>query len=70
MPVAFNHRVRFGPFELDLRSGELFKHELKLKLQGHPIRLLSMLLERPGQLITREEIRRRLWPAESGTFIY
>lgn len=69
MPVAGHCRVRFGPFQLDLRSGELFKHELKLKLQGHPIQLLSMLVEKPGELITREEIRRRLWPAESGTFV-
>ena len=69
MAVVANARVRFGPFELDTRSGELFKRDLKLKLQGHPIQLLCMLLERPGELITREEIRQRLWPAETETFV-
>ena len=61
-----NH-IRFGVFEVDLRTGELRKHGLKLKLQIQPFRILAMLLERPGELITREEIREKLWPAD--TFI-
>jgi DNA-binding winged helix-turn-helix (wHTH) protein len=69
MPVVATQRVRFGPFTLDTRSGELFKHDLKLKLQGHPVQLLAMLLERPGELITREEIQQKLWPTESETFV-
>ena len=67
MAVVANARVRFGHLELDIRSGELFKHDLKLKLQGHPIQLLCVLLERPGELVTRKEIRQRLWPAETET---
>jgi DNA-binding winged helix-turn-helix (wHTH) protein len=58
-------RVRFGLFQLDLHCGELSKGELKLKLQGQPIELLSALLERPGELVTREELRQRLWPSDT-----
>jgi DNA-binding winged helix-turn-helix (wHTH) protein len=69
MPVIARPRVRFAAFELDTRAGELFRHGLKLKLQGHPIQILAMLLERPGDLITREEIQQRLWPTEAETFV-
>jgi len=69
MPLIAKHRVHFGPFELDAHAGELYKHGLKLKLQGHPIQILAMLLERPGELITREEIQQKLWPSESETFV-
>lgn len=58
-------RVRFKAFELDLRSRELRKHGLKLKLQGQPIDLLAMLLERPGELVTREDLHKRLWPEDT-----
>jgi len=57
--------VRFGPFEADLRAGELRKHGMKLKLVGQPFEVLAMLLERPGQLVTREELRARLWPTDT-----
>jgi Tol biopolymer transport system component/DNA-binding winged helix-turn-helix (wHTH) protein len=67
--IAAKQRVHFGPYELDARAGELYKHGLKLKLQGHPIQILAMLLERPGELITREEIQQKLWPSESETFV-
>lgn len=69
MPVLAKRKIRFGPFELDIYSGELFKHGLKLKLQGHPVQILAMLLERPGELITREEIQQKLWPTENETFV-
>ncbi len=69
MPLVARQPVRFGPFELDVHAGELYNHGLKLKLQGHPIQILAMLLERPGELITREEIRQKLWPSESETFV-
>jgi DNA-binding winged helix-turn-helix (wHTH) protein len=69
MPIVAKQRVRFGPFELDTRARELYKRGLKLKLQGHPIQILAMLLERPGDLITREEIQQKLWPTESETFV-
>ena len=62
-----SERVRFGAFEFDTRTGELYKYELKLKLQGQPVEVLALLLDRPGELVTREEIQKKLWPAD--TFI-
>src|ERR1035437_2767748 len=53
--------VRFGAFELDLRTGELRKHGIRLKLQDQPFQGLQALVERPGELVTREEIQRRIW---------
>jgi hypothetical protein len=47
MAVLTSNSVRFGPFELDRQSGELYKHCLRLKLQGYPIQILGMLVERP-----------------------
>ena len=58
-------RVRFGAFEVDLRSGELRKHGLRVKLQVQPFQILALLLERPGEVVTREELRGRLWPADT-----
>jgi len=55
-------RLKFGCFEADPRSGELTKQGKRFPLQEQPFRLLVMLLERPGELITREEVRQRLWP--------
>jgi TolB-like protein/DNA-binding winged helix-turn-helix (wHTH) protein/Tfp pilus assembly protein PilF len=57
--------VRFGVFEFDHRTGELRKHGLRIKLQGQPIHVLSMLLEHPGEVVTREELQKRLWPADT-----
>jgi DNA-binding winged helix-turn-helix (wHTH) protein/WD40 repeat protein len=56
--------VRFGVFEFDSRRRELRKHGVKLKLQGKPFQVLQALLERPGELVTREELRQRLWPSD------
>jgi DNA-binding response OmpR family regulator len=53
-------RLRFGPFEVDLRAGELTKRGLRLRLQEQPFQVLAMLLEKPGQLVTREDLRSRL----------
>jgi TolB-like protein/DNA-binding winged helix-turn-helix (wHTH) protein/Flp pilus assembly protein TadD len=58
-------RIRFGAFEVDLRSGELRKHGLKVKLQVQPFQILALLLERPGEVVTREELQARLWPADT-----
>jgi TolB-like protein/DNA-binding winged helix-turn-helix (wHTH) protein len=55
-------RLRFGVFETDLRTGELTKRGRRLSLQEQPFRLLALLLERPGELVTREELHCRLWP--------
>src|SRR5260370_17761956 len=57
--------VDFGAFEVDLSSGEIHKHGHKIKLQEQPFQVLAMLLERPGTVITREELRTRLWAADT-----
>ncbi len=54
-------RVRFGLFEADLRAGELRRSGIRIRLQGLPFKLLSILLERPGELVTREELQQRIW---------
>jgi Tol biopolymer transport system component/DNA-binding winged helix-turn-helix (wHTH) protein len=57
--------IRFGTFELDLEAGELRKNGLKVKLHDQPFQILAMLLERPGRLVSREELQKRLWPADT-----
>ena len=57
--------TRFGVFEFDLRSKELHKQGMKIRLQGQPVEILAMLLERPGETVTREELQKRLWPADT-----
>lgn len=60
------HRVvRFGAFEADLRSGELRKDGTRIRLQEQPFQILQALLERPGEVVTREELRLKLWPADT-----
>lgn len=56
---------RFGVFELDPESGELRKHGLKVKLQAQPFQILRILLEQPGRVVTRDELRRRVWPSDT-----
>ena len=58
-------RMRFGAFEVDLRLGALQKHGIRLKLQDQPFHVLAILLERPGDVVTREELRQKLWPADT-----
>ena len=57
--------VRFGIFELDSESGELLKQGLKVRLQEQPFQVLRILLEHPGKVVTREELQRRIWPADT-----
>jgi TolB-like protein/DNA-binding winged helix-turn-helix (wHTH) protein/Tfp pilus assembly protein PilF len=57
--------LRFGLFELDPRTGELRKKGMKIRLQGQPVEILVLLLQRPGDAITREELQKKLWPAET-----
>jgi len=57
--------LRFGLFEVDLGAHELRRNGVKLKIQGQPFEVLSLLLERPGDVVTREELRNRLWPADT-----
>lgn len=58
-------RIRFGDFHVDLRSGEVRKHGIRLKLQDQPFRVLALLLDRPGEIVTREELREKLWPGNT-----
>jgi eukaryotic-like serine/threonine-protein kinase len=57
--------LRFGVFEVDLRAGEVRKHGIRIKLQEQPFHILASLLQRPGELVTREELRQELWPAHT-----
>jgi hypothetical protein len=59
------HLVRFGAFELDLKAGELRKNGLKIKLQEQPFQVLAILLGRPGDVVTREELQKAVWPADT-----
>jgi len=59
--------VRFGTFEVNVRSGELRKRGIRVALQDQPLRILAALVERPGEIVGREELCRRLWP--QGTFV-
>ncbi len=65
MTANDSHRARFGPFEVDLHTHELWKFGTRLKLVGQPFEILAVLLSRPGELVTREELRQRLWPSDT-----
>src|SRR5512138_3440219 len=60
-------RVRFGAFQLNLATGELRKGDAPVRLQPQPLKVLACLLARPGQLVSRDDIRREVWP--DGTFV-
>src|SRR2546427_11275473 len=57
--------LRFGVFEVDVRSGELRKQGVRIKLQEQPFHVLAVLLQRPGEVVTREELRSQNWPADT-----
>src|SRR5258708_27130229 len=63
--VNGSDRVRFGAYEVDLHTCELWKHGTRVKLVGQPFEILAVLLSRPGQLVTREELRTELWPGDT-----
>jgi TolB-like protein/DNA-binding winged helix-turn-helix (wHTH) protein/Flp pilus assembly protein TadD len=65
--VQARRRYRFGVFQLDTISGELYKHGIRIKLQDQPCQVLTILLERVGEVVTREELRQRLW--DHDTFV-
>jgi TolB-like protein/DNA-binding winged helix-turn-helix (wHTH) protein len=65
VPVKSATVLRFDGFELDFRSGELRKSGVKLRLQGQPIQVLAVLLKRSGELVTRDELRREVWPEDT-----
>ena len=64
-PVASARIVRFGVFEVDLKACELRKHGFRMKLAEQPFQVLALLLERPGEIVTREELRARLWQGDT-----
>src|SRR5438477_7951075 len=57
--------VRFGIFEVDLAAGELRKSGVRIRLQEQPFQVLTLLVQRPSELVTREELRQKLWPADT-----
>ena len=61
-PRSTSMPIRFGPFEVDSNSGELRKLGVRIKLQEQPFQILQILLEHPGEIITRDELRQRVWP--------
>jgi DNA-binding winged helix-turn-helix (wHTH) protein len=63
--VRSANAVKFDVFEVDLRAQELYKSGKKVKLQIQPFQVLALLLERPGDVVTREELQKRLWPADT-----
>ena len=65
VPVTTARRLAFDAYEADLHSGELTKDGKRVRLQAQPFQLLVMLLERPGQLVTREEVCQKLWSADT-----
>jgi len=64
-PAAVARILHFGVFEVDLKACELRKHGLRIKLPEQPFQVLVVLLEKPGEIITREELRNRLWPSDT-----
>jgi len=66
-PPPTRRTVHFENFEFDFRSGELREHGRKVKAEGQPLQILAVLLDRPGELVTRDELRNKLWP--SNTFV-
>jgi DNA-binding winged helix-turn-helix (wHTH) protein len=64
-PPSTSAILKFDAYALDLRAGELFKNGKKIKIQEQPVQILAMLLERPGEVVTREELRERLWSEDT-----
>jgi TolB-like protein/DNA-binding winged helix-turn-helix (wHTH) protein/Tfp pilus assembly protein PilF len=60
-----NSTYTFGPYRVDFESYEILKHGIRLRIQNQPVRILRMLIERPGQLVTRQEVQEELWPGLS-----
>jgi Tol biopolymer transport system component/DNA-binding winged helix-turn-helix (wHTH) protein len=65
MSDSVRERIRFGPFEADMHTHELWKEGIRIRLIGQPFEILAVLLSKPGQLVTREALRARLWPADT-----
>jgi DNA-binding winged helix-turn-helix (wHTH) protein len=64
-PLRHTFVVRFGTYEVSFQSGEVRKAGVRIRVQQQPLKLLEVLLERPGEVVTRDELRSRVWPNES-----
>src|SRR5207253_459808 len=64
-PQASGPTIRFGEFAVDLETRELFRNGSKIKLQGQPLEILAVLVQHPGRVVTRDDLRRRLWPSDT-----
>lgn len=64
-PLSSRRYVQFGPFQIDQQRQEVTRDGVRLKLQGKVYQILLILLEKPGEVVTREELRMRLWPADT-----
>src|SRR5580658_1353593 len=64
-PAAAPVRLRIGDFEVDLRSGEVRRNGDRIQLQERPFQVLAALVERPGEVVTREELQKKLWPTDT-----
>ncbi len=64
-PPTTSRRIRYGPFEVDLKAGEVYKDGVRNRLQQQPFQVLAMLLEHAGDVVTREELRHRIWPDDT-----
>src|SRR6516162_9980963 len=64
-PAQLFHSIRFGPFRLDVRAGELHNDDRRIRLQEQPFQVLRMLVEHPGEVVTREELQKKLWPNDT-----
>src|SRR5579863_7139517 len=64
-PNSVRSCIRFGDFELDFKAGVLRKNGIRVRCQEQPLQVLAALAERPGELVTREELRRRVWPQDT-----
>jgi TolB-like protein/DNA-binding winged helix-turn-helix (wHTH) protein/Flp pilus assembly protein TadD len=64
-PPEPTQTARFGPFTVDFRAGELFRNGYRIRLQDQPLQVLAVLLERPGEVVTRDELQQRLWPTDT-----
>ena len=67
MATSVRSVVRFGVYEFEPSAGELRREGIRVRLEGQPLAILKLLLERPGELVTREELQKKLWT--SGTFV-
>ena len=64
-PSQISHLIRFDNFELDLRAGELRNGGLRIRLQEQPLLILQVLLENAGEVVTRDELQKKIWPADT-----